>query len=121
GVSAGRRSAVSEGAEGRGSETAAHSREYQGIGVEAVSGGSGGSGNGTGAGAAAAGVAVPAGGRRRAQPRVVAGAAPHSGRRVVAESAGARSGRGVPGANAEPHAGMGAVAGAVWGLHAVAA
>ena len=51
-------------------------------------GGSGGSGDGAGAGAAAAGVAVPAGGGR-GQACVDAGAAPHSGRRMVARSAGA--------------------------------
>src|SRR5438309_1620529 len=40
---------------------------------------------------------------------------------MVAQSAGARSGRGVPGADQESDAGVGAVAGAVWRLHAVAA
>ena len=57
----------------------------------------------------------------RAQPRVVAGAAPHSGRRMVAPSAGARPGRGVRGANQGSDTGVGTIAGAVRGLHVVAA
>ena len=91
----------------------------QRIGAEAAADGSCGRGDGAGAGAAAAAVAVPA--ERESEPCVVAGAAPHSGRRMVAGSAGARSGRGVPGANRRQDAGMGAVAGAVRRLHAVAA
>ncbi len=50
--------------------------------------GSGGSGDRAGAGAAAAGVAVPCK-RGRAESCVAAGAAPHRGRRMVAQSAGA--------------------------------
>ena len=63
-VSAGRRSAVPEGAGRGGSETAADSRDDQGRGAEWAVGGSSGSGDGAGAGAAVAGVAVPAGGGR---------------------------------------------------------
>ena len=56
-----------------------------------------------------------------AQSCVAAGAAPHSGRRMVAGAAGAGCGRGVRGANQGSDTGVGAAAGAVRGLHAVAA